>query len=211
MNTYELRFPLEPLESLNPSLLCFEKNTKQTTWPLESSNPWTLSFLSSPSDSIGEPCFSVMLECLYRASMQFLSGKHYIFWIPAKSMQEWQCCWAFWPLTSVLWPLSSDLCPLPSVLLADGYRLTAVSALWPLTPVLWPLTSALWPLYSVLCPFGWRLSADGCFCPLTSDPCPLTSDLCPLSSHYPYLPLFYPYAVLASRILFYTRYSIYRL
>ena len=27
--------------------------------------------------------FSVMLECLYRASMQFLSGNHYIFWIPA--------------------------------------------------------------------------------------------------------------------------------
>jgi len=47
-----------------------------STWPLESSNPWTLSFLSSPSDSIGEPCFSVMLECLYRASMQFLSGNH---------------------------------------------------------------------------------------------------------------------------------------
>jgi hypothetical protein len=32
--------------------------------------------------------FSVMLECLYRASMQFLSGNHYIFWIPAKSMRE---------------------------------------------------------------------------------------------------------------------------
>jgi len=27
--------------------------------------------------------FSVMLECLYRASIQFLSGNHDIFWIPA--------------------------------------------------------------------------------------------------------------------------------
>ena len=76
------------------------------------SNPF---FLSSPSDSIGEPCFSVMLECLYRASMQFLSGNHYIFWIPAKSMREWQCCWAFCLLSSDLWPLSSVFCLLYSV------------------------------------------------------------------------------------------------
>jgi len=59
--------------------------------------------------------FSVMLECLYRASMQFLSGNHYIFWIPAcfdrlSNLREWQCCWAFCPL-------SSDLCPLASVFL----------------------------------------------------------------------------------------------
>ena len=51
-------------------------------------------FLSSPSVSIGEPCFSVMLECLYRASMQFLSGNHDIFWIPAcfdrfSNLRDW--------------------------------------------------------------------------------------------------------------------------
>ena len=46
--------------------------------------------------------FSVMLEWLYRASIQFLSGNHDIFWIPAKNLWEWQCCWAFCPLTSVL-------------------------------------------------------------------------------------------------------------
>ena len=46
--------------------------------------------------------FSVMLEWFYRASMQFLSGNHDIFWIPAKNLWEWQCCWAFCHLTSVL-------------------------------------------------------------------------------------------------------------
>ncbi len=38
--------------------------------------------------------FSVMLECLYRASMQFLSGNHDIFWIPAcfdrfSNLRDW--------------------------------------------------------------------------------------------------------------------------